>query len=282
MAGFYPDIANYRMSYDTDGASLFYWSSATAIYNFTESQMRNANSENNDVAYSVNHSSGQSMIGLVFPELRYIYGYFINIGFIPTSAEYSINTTTGLDGTWFSVDQTSFTVSSKILSEYRIDINTLTMNSGNPVKAIRFVGQSTNPLIKAFHIYGKKANASDRIVFWHPTLNQEVSPSYFDFGDINRNTESIKQFRLKNASTNRSANNIILTIDTTNILTPDIADQFLLSSDNVQYTESLILDFLQYNGISNIFYIKKQPVLESAYGPYTLRIKTNPQVWVGV
>lgn len=283
MAGFYPDVPNYRMPYDTDGASLYYWSSTIpSIVSLTESQMRNANSENNDIAYSNSHSLGQSIIGLVFPELRYIYGYFINISFVPTAVEYSTNTTTGLDGTWSVVDQTVFYTNTKVLSEYRTNINSLTMNSGNPVKGIRFVGQTTDPNIKAFHIYGKKASASDRIVFWHPTLNQEVSPSHFDFGDIEGGTEYKKEFRLKNVSTNRSANNITISIDSTNNTTPALTDQFSLSPDDVLYSDSIVLDFLAYGSISDVFYIKKEQVLESAYGPYSLRIKTNPEVWVGV
>lgn len=283
MAGFFPDVPDYRMPYDTDGAKLFYLASTIpAIVYLSESQMRSANSENNEIAYSNSHDFGDSTVGIIFPELRRVSGYTINISFIPTAIEYSTNTVTGIDGSWFPIDQTSFFVEEQIESQYRVSINSITMNSNNPVKAIRFKGQSNNPLIKAVHIYGKKIASSDRIVFWHPTLNQEVSASHFDFGDISNNNEYTKQFRLKNVSTIRSANNIAITLDTTTSATPSLINQFSLSDDGVTYSTSLNLDFLGKENMSNIFYVKKNIVLESESGPYSLRIKTNPQVWVGV
>lgn len=283
MAGFYPNVPDYRMPYDTDGGKLFYWASTIpAVIYLNESQMRSANSENNEIAYSNSHSLGDSVVGVIFPELRTVSGYLINVSFIPTAIEYSTNTVTGINGTWLPIDQTTFFIEEQVESQYRISINSITMNSGSPVKAIRFKGQSTNPLIKAVHIYGKKSAASDRIVFWHPTLNQEVSASYFDFGDISNNNEYIKQFRLKNLSTNKAANNIAITLDATTTTVPALTNQFSLSDDSVTYGSSLNLGFLAKEGISSMFYVKKNIVLESEAGPYSLRIKTNPQVWVGV
>lgn len=275
-------VPNYRMPYDTDGSKVFFWSSQIpSIVIFTEQEKRDLNSENNLIVYSNNQTSTQSIFGFVFPELRTVSHYFLSSSFIPTSAEYSINTTTGLDGDWYAIDQNTFYTHMGVSSKYRTEISAITMNSGNPINGIRFIGNASNVEIEAIHIYGTKSNIAERIEFWHPTLDQKVSASYFDFGDIAKGTESVKQFRLKNITTNRAANNISITLDTTTIKTPALTDQIAISSDGTTYTNSLLLSILGSEDISSVYYIKKKATSESYYGPYALRIKTDPEFWTG-
>lgn len=273
---------NYRMPYDTDGAEMFFWSSQVpAIVNFTEEEKRGLNSENSTVVYSNNQPTGQSMVGFVFPELRTITHYFLSSSFIPTSIEYSTDTTYGIDGTWSNIDQTTFYTENGVSAKYRTAINAITMNSGNPITGIRFVGTASNINIKAVHLYGSKYSIAERIVFWHPTLDQQASPSYFDFGDIAKGTESIKQFRLKNITTNRTANNITVSLDATTSKTPALTDQVSISANGIDYLSGFVVNSLSSNSVSNIFYIKKKATAESYYGPYSLRIKTDPEYWTG-
>lgn len=276
----YPEILNKRMPYDIDNASLTISTATVAPVLANQTQLRNINSENNVNNISISSGYGIFQIIFTFPELRNITAYLINISTTPTSIQYSLDTTTGFDGTWTEIANIEITNKQNTFLDFRFP-SSIIVNSGNPVKGIKFVGEASNISIKNIHLYGFKNQNSDRIEFWHPTNNEELPADYLNFGDVYTDaTEQIKSFRVKNVSANKIANSIEIAANATTTITPSLQSQFSFSFSNTSYGTTGYINSLSPNSISDIIYIKRITPINANLGPYTLRITASPGAWL--
>lgn len=108
---------------------------------------------------------------------------------------------------------------------------------------------------KAIHLYGSvpAAQNPNRLRAWHPTLDQEVGASHFDFADIAQGTQLTKQFRLKNNSATLTAQNVTLSQD--NIDGGGMALEF--SDNGTAYTTSLNIGNLAAGATSSVLYVRR-------------------------
>lgn len=293
MAGSFADVPAQRLAYDIDGTSVIRRAEASgAVSSLTLTQKQILNNESN--ADSIVYGVAGHVI-FVFPTSTKIYGYLYDIsgdnpGVLTLGVSYSTNTTNGVDGTWINL--TTPTSVSSASPTYRNSITTL----ATPVdaKALRFYSKNVystsdyNVNYKGIHIYGNP-NTSLELDFWHPTLDQAITPAYFDFGDVSVGSSSTKIFRLKNFST-QAAKNVRVSIDVLTETSPTITSQHLLSTDNTNWysyvdlpeTGGIAIDSVSNapNNISSLIYLKRNTLSNAQVGLYTGRIVANVGIWI--
>lgn len=292
MAGVYPDVPAQRLAYDIDGTAVFSNNITVGTVSLlSESQKQALNDENSNTSIT---SFGENRIVFIFPEITKIYGYLWNFsGSFSLNApviSYSANTTNGIDGTWTNLPTPSNVSSSS--PTYRASITTLA--TPLDMKGIRFYltdtygGSYYTVYYSGIHLYGIP-NVAQKLDFWHPTLDERITPAYFDFGDVAQGTSSVKTFRLKNFST-QSAADVSISINVLTEKNPTTASQHLLSLDNINwypYIDLLETGNIAINSvnsspdnISPVIYFKRNTNISSEVGPYTGRLVANVGTWI--
>lgn len=226
MAGFYPDAPSWRIAYDEDGTQGFKVTDTGVITDLTSADLIKLN---NDVMGSDGPGavSNVEAICLIFPCLMDIDAVFavgdhfggsnLRASAIKTSA----NTTNGFDGTWSSQSVGS-AVGHTGKAAIRQDIVTSTWGG---IRAVKFYGTgSFTQQFHTIHLYGEPTAGQtlDRLVLWHPTLNQRVGAAYFDWGDTPRASSADKTFRVKNISGTLTANAPRVSLETLDDGSPSV------------------------------------------------------------
>jgi hypothetical protein len=186
MAGSYPDTPSYRMAYHRDGTQIF---NLATFANLSQANLNTLNSESGAAIVT------SSQVMVIFPEARDLDAIWINgtSGTVPT--EVSVDTTNGLDGVWTTGPTVTVVgdAGNPLGAGWRTSIASATTFG---IKAIRFaVGNLRN-----IHIYGEISPTvtEKRIEFWHPTVDQKINVSTFDWGDCPRQSTGQVSFRLRN------------------------------------------------------------------------------------
>lgn len=254
MAGNYPDPPSWRMRYDADGSAVLWLadgsSSPAAISN------ANARIMNDESAGEVSYGTNGRVV-IIFPELRDIDAYFADIGSYaysyryPQTLETSVDTTNGYDGTWVSQGNWQ---SQATVPGWRKNIVGLTVLG---VRAVRFRqtagGAITSTTWAALHLYGEPTNpAGDRLEFWHPTLDEKLGPAALEYGDRQRSSTTLKEFRVKNISDDQRALSVRVAMDTLTDANPSIIGQHGLSLDAATYLSQVNVGDLDPGEISQV------------------------------
>jgi hypothetical protein len=276
MAGAYPDAPGSRIAYDRDGTTGATITTTNSITSLTAGQISNLNDEDADaVTYT---ASGY--IVLFFPVPMTIIGSF-HAANTSVKIETSSDTTTGIDGTWTQFR--AFTGNTTISPAYRTTIYL----AGSPVTgvtAMRFqnnLGGGT-PTISVMHLYGYPDSDSDRLEFWHPTLDQPLrdTPAYFDYGDVSRGSGAIaRDFRIKNLSTSLTANTITVGCEAPTDSTPTYVSQTEFRYNGGSYAGTATLGSLAPNTISNTFTAKLDVLASATMGPWAQRYYADAASW---
>lgn len=221
MAGTYADLPGQRFSLGDDGTLGVQWNPTNNIQSAVSSgslagavELDSAPTAFPSLAVA---QYNQGYLGLIFPELRSIRGLFIGVSLSSTSqwdqalAEYSADSLDGLSGTWTSFSASGIRHSAAGTIQHTSYRNTIAAVNIDNVKAVRFRVREANGSFRSvdwrnIHIYGYRSVSVERLAFWHPTLDQELTGAYFDFGDVARGvTTGGKQFRIKNLSATKTA-----------------------------------------------------------------------------
>lgn len=242
MAGNYPDVPGPRMAYHLDGTVGFLTSSpwGSPPTQLTPQQMLALNNESTSSAlgtYGPNQSRG---IGLIFPELRDLSGIIMidsvsgpSGGGTPGALEWSPNSTNGIDGDWTTITSNYPRLAPPSKVGMRTQIMALDVTGA---KAIRYRGQaaggSNQITTVGLHVYGRisAGQTPDRLRLWHPTLDEEVSGAYFDWGDVARGSSATINFRVKNNSATLAAVGITVGVEHPTDASPSLTDQIRLST----------------------------------------------------
>lgn len=247
MAGFFPDIPGHKFDYEIDGTVMFSIRADSSFIEYIGEGDRARMNLVNRRAY--NRLGNTSGFTFVFPEERDVTGLYWGYSDSSSSGLYvswSSDTTDGLDGTW-----TERVWLEKIQGDVQGDhggsqgpyprkyivpvvgasgIRGLRVNSGNNYTDDLFV-----------HIYGFRTQSVSRLAFWHPTLDEEISPGYLDFGDIYYPKDlPIKELRVKNLSLTKDAEDIVVS---THVLgdfpNARLSNSFRFSTDGINFTPNL-------------------------------------------
>lgn len=285
MAGNYMNSPATRMAYDRDGSIGAAFTAAGLMSQLTAADLRAMNSEA-EVGFQL---IGQSRVAIIFPVPVDIAAVFFATNLNSTTAlwtlETSKDTTTGIDGTWVA-HQSGLQAFLDTKPNYRIFSKLLLTTPGAPSQSIRGVRMantsSLSNVIKAFHIYADiSATATmDRLAFWHPTLNEEVEPSYFDWGNVPRGSSADKSFRVKNLSSDLTANLVTLYTESLTPGSPSVAGMHTLSENGGStFLSSVSADSILPGAISDLFILRRTIPTNAQVSVWSARISADVTNW---
>lgn len=254
------------MAYDRDG-TVVKWSDGTgANSTLTTAQKKKLNDTINDtsseyvmvVAGNIAH-----WISFLFPELRDLYDCFVEhvpSGLAFSQAQYSLDTTDGLNGTWTASPGAAGVSTVPTGSSFRTGPGA-TYIAG--IKAVRFSfmggvnGHSTS--VRSIHIYGvPQVNSSvHRVAFWHPYLDMRLPGDYLDMDDVIRNGTIYREFRIKNNSSVYTMNDIVLDIESIEYGTVVTDDYSIKRAAESTYQPSTTIASLAPGAISEIVSVRR-------------------------
>lgn len=137
-------------------------------------------------------------------------------------------------------------------------------------------------LVQTCHLYGKySATVSDRLEFWHPTSNVALSASDVDQGDIQIDSSQVINFRLKNRSPSKTAQDISLGVDLPlPDASPSLLSQLEFSLDGVSYSSGIALDSLAPGAISSLLRVRRTTPGDAQLSAFSMRISYQVGGWV--
>lgn len=280
MAGNYPDPPAARMAYDRDGTQVYQITGSGVISQRTTAEMKLWNGEALN-GPSFNTGGGGYEV-VIFPELRDLkaiaISYTLGQGGGIQAAQSSADTTTGLDGTWNTITTPAAGAVTK--EAMRNSISTVVANG---IKAIRFsltLGLSSFA-VAYMHLYGQPSANTDRLEFWHPTLDQPLAqtPAWLDWGNRPEGSVATKQFRIKNRSTSLTASPITVGIEALTDSTPTYISQHDFSYNGGAYGPTVTIPSLVPGEISQLFTIRQTLLSNATLGLWTQRVYADAGAW---
>lgn len=286
MAGNYADPPGPRLAWDRDGTQWYRLVNG-ALTQLSVTDMQKANNEDNDYVEDPGYSNPISASYIwLFPEPRDLMGLKLmepsatygGVSFSPI--EVSSDTTNGIDGTWTSVTGITTVTSGPVAPGYR----TVPTMSKQNVKGLRISyshGYNSHARIAAAHIYGKPSTVTDRLEFWHPTLNQSLFdfPAHLDWGNRPRATTEVRSVRLKNQSATLVASNITVGLETFADASPTFLSQMSLRYDGGAYAPTVLIDSLTPGQISAVIDIRQALATNAALSVWAQRLYASAAAW---
>lgn len=291
MAGNYPDVPGHRMAYDRDGSAGFEWTTddnvISSLSNAELIKMTNDSDDSHDLAMLEDF---QGYVAILFPEPRDLVGMLfrasVNAGGSPQSVETSADTTNGFDGTWTVQESWGYDDGDSTWSPADARTGILSINApattGVRCRARTDANFSGTLKIYEWHFYGTPSagEAPNRLRFWHPTLDEEIDGAYFDWGDVARNTELFRDFRVKNPSATLTANTVSVTREALTDTTPSNVSQHDFSTDSgLTFDTSASVGNLAPGATSAIITLRRDTAATATLSLWWLRLVASASSW---
>ncbi len=275
MANF-PALLGERVPYDSDGtACLFLDKNLNSSVPFSQNVIESLNSdtrpnlENSDIY-------GNWYFCCVFPQPRDIKGVYVRHELWQNTlpaAEYSPDTTNGIDGTWITLG------SIETGGNMRNDIRAC---NGPSAKGIRLKSNNNSATkIQRVHIYADPVIIDEqRLDFWHATEDRPLSGQEANWGDIPRGSSGDLEFRVKNLSSSKTAQQIQLGFHALDPGNPSNPGQHLLKAPNSsQFLSAININDLAPTAVSGVITLRRVTDMQAQLGLYTVTMKAEPVSW---
>lgn len=283
MAGSYADVPGPRMAYDLDGTVVVI-TDTSRLNPSTLSAGTKTNLNSETLPGQGQYATGNGYLTFIFPELRDIDGYLLygtgQLGMTPGAAHTSTDTTNGVDGTWTSrVNPWANLGTTK--GAMRSSITSVTWDG---VKAVSFYGTNVGgwgPDWRIAHLYGAPSTGENpnSLRLWHPTLDQEITGAYFDWGDVARLTTVTRDFRIKNISATQTANLVSVSMTAPTDASPTTVSQHTFSTDGVTFTPTLSLGNIAPATITGVLNLKRVTPYNASLSLWWARILAVASSW---
>lgn len=271
------------MALDKDGTQIYLIDSGNNITQCTSGQIQSVTSEAN-MGVNTNGQNNSGKMAIIFPEKRDLVGCFVNVGsgsFVNGSLtlfEVSTDSTNAIDGTWTTKSVTS--VNTTTSPAYRTGIQTV---SAAGIKVIRLSFSSGAPSSGCFplvHLYGNitAGQNPDRLALWHPTLDQQITGAYFDWGDVLRASTADRTFRVKNLSATFTANTITCSLSTLTDTSPTVVGQHTLSNGGA-FASTASAGTLAPGAISSVMTVRLTTTSDATLSLWAARIISEAATW---
>lgn len=278
MAGLYADVPGHRFAYDIDGSSCL-MSSNGAPYTGIDASVLNDEATDVITVFAY-REQGDKTIAIAFPEPRDLAGFFVweTAGGISTYQYMtSTDTTDGSNGTWSTA--AGFSTRSAVYPQSR---NAITTATAVGIRGIRFRfatgGDWQQCSIGGIHLYGLTApnQSTDRLEFWHPTLDQQIDKAAFDFGDIAQGEVLTKQFRIKNLSATKTAGTVAISANNAAGGETLLANGLTFSSDGSTFTSTLNIASIAPGSMTPVLYIRRTVAVTDPSSVRFARVIASP------
>lgn len=286
-----PTIPATRVAYHRDGSAIVYWQDGiTSPTTMSVAAMEKLNGVDGLAITNPNptNSENEFFLVCVFAEPRNLRGVFASgtvMQSYTVSVWTSVDTTDGVDGTWVDSGVT-FSANNGVNTE-ALYLQGIVPVSVDGVKGVRLRSWQPNyststRYINAFHVYADtpSSSVSDRIQFWHPTLDQPLSQDEAVLDPLGRGSSSpVKSFRLKNVSPTLTAAPIDLSFETLNDTSPSLTSVMELSDDDVTYGTTVQVASLGPLALSPVLYYRFSPTALFPLGIVEAYIKPVVGAW---
>jgi hypothetical protein len=282
MAGFYPDAPDHKMFYQDDGTTWFNQDSSNGVV--TAANQNQASNLNGETLANNFYMSATNRVGLIFPQAVDIAGMFLcsNVSASDTSGivRTSTDTTNGADGAWTTQTSTFPNVTGNepsAASKWRTAIQTVTYSG---IRGLT-IAANTGGYVHQLHLYGRPSTGQnpDRLRFWQPSTDAEVTGPHFDYGDLARGASGTVQFRVKNNSATKTASAITVADDALTSASPTLASQTTFSADGSAFSATLSIGDLAPGALSGVLYARLTLTNSAAVGPWRQRFKASAINW---
>lgn len=295
MSGLYPDVPDARIPYDVNGTQIYRINGHVPAL-VSGSNPTKLNSEfgdnlggpNNGPSGNLEDSAGDSINGLMFlfPQTMDIAAIWVasSWGVASFDVYTSVDTTNGVDGTWVQRSNNHVPDGITVSPNYRNDIFAIPATGVIAVKITDVQGGSTGRFLCNVHLYGHPSASSDRLEFWHPTLNQPLysTPAFLDWAEVARGTVTppTKDVRIKNLASLLTANSIVVSYETLTDNTDQFENAHALSTDaGATYAPTVNIGALSPGSISGLIRIKYEPLITDELSLHAGRLKTVTGSW---
>ncbi|MGH2512353.1 MAG: hypothetical protein ACRDGQ_06675 [Candidatus Limnocylindrales bacterium] len=262
------------MPYDDDGTVIYVGTAALgALTALSGAQMIGMNGSALQARIIGNSGDAYFAVWAFFPELREVTGYYavldgINGILVGMGMYGSTDTTNGLDGTWETASITFPPLWAKV-DDWRAHIVSVSFTGAKVGIKVYANEASTAPFnagMKLFHLYGEKAagQTPDDLLFLDPSASDAEFSAPIDFGDRPLGTTTVKQFKVQNGSSTKTANGINLQCND--------AD-FAISTDDTTWVSTINITSLAAGVKSSLMYVRNTtPSPGAPLGPRFARI----------
>lgn len=291
MADFYPDVPSWRFAYDKDATVVVGITADHVATQLSSTDVAKMANENQD-GYT---SSTHQQVAFLFPEKRNLDGYYVALkrvvgGTATGKVETSTNTTNGVDGAWTALTSTLAPVAATSVNPgYRTSIVTASQAG---ITGVRVTCDSLGPggapdagagdyQFWAVHLFGAIASGENpkRLVLWHPTSDQRITPAWFDWGNVPRSSSADRTFRVKNNSSSLTATAIRVAQDVLTDATPSVPGQHLLSIDGVVFTPQVDIGNLAPGAISGVLTLRRATPANAQLSAWAHRVYAEATSW---
>lgn len=285
MVGFYTDSPSWRIAYDEDGTQGYKVDSFNVITDLASGALVKINNDSFD--QTTEHFMAADALVLIFPCLMDIDAMFASInpdsGSIsynrPAAVKTSVDTTNGVDGTWVTQ-----TVGSAISNTGKVAIReNIVAGTWGGIRAVKLYGMNSGAggLFQNVHLYGEPTAGQtlDRLVLWHPTLNQRVTPAYFDWGDVPRGSSADKTFRVKNLSAALTANAPRISLETLDDGSPSVPGYHTLSKGSGFASQQTLANIAPGAISAETCTLRRTVPTNAQLGLWDLRIQAEATSW---
>ena len=131
------------------------------------------------------------------------------------------------------------------------------------------------------HLYGTLAagESPDRLRIWHPTLDEEVTGPYFDWGDRKRSSVTTRDFRIKNNSPSLTAADVEVSIEALTNSNPTLLSpthQFAKASNPGVFSATQTIDELVPGEVSEVLTVRYSVPTDAVLSLWAARILAVP------
>lgn len=283
MAGNYMNAPASRLAYDRDGTIGVSVTASGIITQLTQADLQLLNDE----AEGALTLTTRARLALVFPAPIDIEAIFwaLSSSALTWTIETSKNTTTGIDGTWTVQVPAGTSFLKDVRPGYRIADFLTPMLDGSPsrgVRGIRFTTPSNVTIgFRALHIYGNLSSTAtpDRLEFWSPSVDGEVSATQFDWGNVPRGSSADRTFRIKNMSSSLVAEGVEVYVESLTPGSPSVPGMLLFSIGGGPFAPSVTVGDLDPGEISPVITLRRNIPSNAQVSVWSARLVADVTSW---
>ena len=133
------------------------------------------------------------------------------------------------------------------------------------------------------HLYGEpdsEAVGSDYLQAWRSDMDMHLGGATLNWKDVPLSSSSDKQFRIKNQSATRTANNVVIAVtDLMFYPTPSPASQFLFSLDGLTWAPSITVSAIGPGTVSSVIYIRRVTPADAVLTTWSPKLNFTVGSW---
>lgn len=282
MVGNYMDAPAQRLAWDRNAIAVWRKLDGT-LQTLTQADRRNLNNETND--YLIPPNNGTYLVVLL-PSPVNLRGVLFSSAGTAGVVMTSKDTSNGLDGSWSLVGTTNIGETG-ISPKYRVAENVLHLTpdlntNGVTAVAVSVPGGQASSRTYSLHLYAEPipAQIGDGLLLWQDVADLMVTPTWFDFGDVPRETSAERSFRVKNCSASNRALAVGLFVEALTDGSPSFVDDFLFSADDgLTWLPALALGDMPAGGLSGVLRVRRVTPSNAALSTYSVRIVAEATGW---